>query len=261
VPTTLELGGKSPVIIGDTADMALTAKRVMMGKTLNAGQICLAPDYVMVPKDKAKDFINEATGAVATMFPTLKDNPDYTSVINQRHYDRLMGYLDDARSKGAEIIELNPAKENFSQQPFHKIPPTIVLNPTDDMKIMKDEIFGPILPVLSFDSFDEAKAIIDRNPDPLAFYVYTSSDKKEKEWLEKIPAGGACVNNSSWHLTNHYLPFGGRGNSGIGQYHGRNSFEVFSHRKAVMKTPTWFDPDIKYPPFKGKLWLFKKVIR
>src|ERR1700744_575937 len=128
VPLTLELGGKSPVIIGEDADMALTAKRVMMGKTLNAGQICLAPDYVMVPKDKAKDFVASADGAVKTMFPTLKDNPDYTSVVNQRHYDRLMGYVADARGKGAEIVELNPAKENFTQQPYHKIPPTIVLN-------------------------------------------------------------------------------------------------------------------------------------
>src|SRR6185437_1847138 len=132
VPTTLELGGKSPVIVGDSADMSLAAKRVMQGKTLNAGQICLAPDYVLVPEKKARDFVQQATSAVSTMFPTLKDNPDYTSVINQRHYDRLQGYLDDARAKGAEIIELNPAKEDFRQQPYHKIPPTLVLNPTDD---------------------------------------------------------------------------------------------------------------------------------
>src|SRR5271154_1628848 len=119
VPTTLELGGKSPVILGESADMALAAKRVMMGKTLNAGQICLAPDYVMVPKDRTGEFVAAADSAIRTMFPTLKDNPDYTSVINQRHYDRLMGYLDDAREKGAEIVEINPAKEDFTQQPFH----------------------------------------------------------------------------------------------------------------------------------------------
>ncbi len=126
---------------------------------------------------------------------------------------------------------------------------------------MKDEIFGPILPVISFNSFEEAKAIIMHNPDPLAFYIFTSSQSKEKMWLEAIPAGGACINNASWYLTNHHLPFGGRGNSGIGQYHGKNSFETFSHRKAVMKTPTWFDPAIKYPPFKGKLKLFKWIIK
>ena len=126
---------------------------------------------------------------------------------------------------------------------------------------MSEEIFGPILPVISFRNFEEAKKIINHHPDPLAFYVYTSSSKKEKKWLEEIPSGGACINNSSWHLTNYNLPFGGRGNSCIGEYHGKNSFEVFSHRKAVMKTPTWFDPNIKYPPFKGKLKLFKWVVR
>ena len=139
VPTTLELGGKSPVIVSQSADIDLAAKRVMMGKTMNAGQICLAPDYVLVSKDKAHAFVGAVTSAVTAMYPTLKENPDYSSVIDQRHYDRLMGYLDDARSKGAEIVEINPAREDFRQQPFHKIPPTIVLNPSDDMKIMQDE--------------------------------------------------------------------------------------------------------------------------
>ena len=141
------------------------------------------------------------------------------------------------------------------------IEPTIIENVSPDAPVMKEEIFGPILPVIAFEHFEEAKTIIDRNPNPLSFYVYTSDSKKEKEWLQAIPAGGACVNNSSWHFTNHHLPLGGRGNSGIGEYHGKNSFETFSHRKAVMKTPTWFDPAIKYPPFKGKLWLFKKIVR
>ena len=127
--------------------------------------------------------------------------------------------------------------------------------------IMKEEIFGPILPVISFTTLEEAKSIIDNHPNPLAFYIYTSSSKKEKEWLDAVPAGGSCVNNSSWHLTNHNLPFGGRGFSGTGCYHGKYSFGTFSHKKAVMKTPTWFDPSIKYPPFKGKLKLFKWVIK
>ena len=126
---------------------------------------------------------------------------------------------------------------------------------------MQDEIFGPILPVITFSTNEEAKAIIENNPDPLAFYVYTSSKQKENYWLNNIPFGGGCVNNSSWHLTNHYLPFGGRGNSGMGRYHGKYSFETFSHFKGVMKTPTWFDPALRYPPFKGKLNIFKKLIR
>ena len=139
------------------------------------------------------------------------------------------------------------------------IEPTVLTDVNMDASIMKDEIFGPVLPVISFSATAQAKAIIDKNPNPLSFYIYSSG--KEKEWLELVPAGGVCVNNSSWHLTNHHLPFGGRGFSGTGNYHGRFSFETFSHRKAVMKTPTWFDPKMKYPPFKGKLKLFKWIIR
>lgn len=126
---------------------------------------------------------------------------------------------------------------------------------------MNEEIFGPILPVISFKTTEEAKAVINRHPNPLAFYVFTSSKSKEENWLASVSFGGGCVNNASWHLTNHHLPFGGRGFSGTGAYHGKYSFETFSHKKAVMKTPTWFDPAIKYPPFKGKLKIFKWVIR
>ncbi len=181
VPTTLELGGKSPVIIGETADMDLTAKRVMMGKTLNAGQICLAPDYVMVPEGKAKDFAVAAESAVTKMFPTLKDNPDYTSVINQRHYDRLQGYLADAKAKGADIIEINPAKENFTQQPYHKIPPTLVMNPTEDMKIMKEEIFGPLLPVKTYKKVEEAIDYVNNHDRPLGLYYFGQDDKEQEQ--------------------------------------------------------------------------------
>jgi aldehyde dehydrogenase (NAD+) len=127
--------------------------------------------------------------------------------------------------------------------------------------IMKDEIFGPILPVLQFRNKEEAIKVINHNPDPLAFYVFTSSSSKEKDWLSSVPFGGGCVNNASWHFTNHHLPFGGRGLSGTGNYHGKYSFDTFTHRKAVMKTPSWFDPKVKYPPFKGKLRLFKWVLR
>ena len=127
--------------------------------------------------------------------------------------------------------------------------------------VMREEIFGPLLPVIAYDSREEARKIIQNNPDPLAFYLYTNSSDSEKEWLQSVSFGGGCINNSSWHFTNHNLPFGGRGNSGLGQYHGRASFEVFSHRKAVMKTPTWLDPAVKYPPWKGKLKLFRWLVR
>ena len=147
VPLTLELGGKSPVILGKSADVAVASARIMNGKTLNAGQICLAPDYVLAPKESLEPFIAGAQASVARMFPTLKDNPDYTAIVAQRHYDRIKGYVDEARARGARVIELKPEGEDLSQQEHRKIPPTLILEPTDDMKVMQEEIFGPVLPV------------------------------------------------------------------------------------------------------------------
>ena len=253
VPTTLELGGKSPVIIGNTADMKLTANRVMMGKTLNAGQICLAPDYVLVPKGRATEFIAAATGAINTMFPTLKDNPDYTSVINQRHYDRLTGYLDDARAKGAEIVELNPAKEDFRQQPFHKIPPTLVLNPTDDMKIMKDEIFGPLLPVKTYETVDEAIGYVNAHDRPLGLYYFGADAAEQDRVLTRTTSGGVSVNDVVMHVSMEDLPFGGVGPSGMGAYHGVDGFRTFSHAKAVFKQAKMDVTAMMRPPYGEKI--------
>jgi coniferyl-aldehyde dehydrogenase len=235
VPTTLELGGKSPVIISKSADMDITAKRVMMGKTMNAGQICLAPDYVMVPKEKASEFIGAAASAVSAMFPTLKDNPDYTSVINQRHFDRLQGYIADAKAKGAEIVELNPAREDFRQQPFHKIPPTLVLNPTDDMAIMKDEIFGPLLPVKTYSDVSETIDYVNGHPRPLGLYYFGNDKAEQERVLTRTTSGGVSVNDVVMHVAMEDLPFGGVGPSGMGSYHGIDGFRTFSHAKAVFE--------------------------
>ena len=234
VPLTLELGGKSPVVLGRSADMTKAANRIMSGKTLNAGQICLAPDYAFVPEDKTRDFVSAATAAVETMFASgLKDNDDYTSVVNQRHYDRLMGYIDDAKSKGGEVIELNPKGENFSQQPHHKIPPHIVLNPTDDMTVMQDEIFGPILPVKSYSQTQEAVDYINAKERPLALY-YFGEDAGERDMVvNNTTSGGVTVNDVIFHVGQEDLPFGGIGPSGMGAYHGREGFDEFSHKKAV----------------------------
>jgi coniferyl-aldehyde dehydrogenase len=253
VPTTLELGGKSPVIVSKTADMDLAAKRVMNGKTMNAGQICLAPDYMLVPKEKIGAFVSAATSAVSTMFPTLKDNPDYTSVINQRHYDRLMDYIDDAKAKGAEIVEINPAKEDFRQQPFHKIPPTLVLNPTDDMKIMKDEIFGPLLPVKSYDSVDEAISYVNDHPRPLGLYYFGSDSAEQEGVLTRTTSGGATVNDVIMHVAMEDLPFGGVGPSGMGAYHGIDGFRTFSHAKAVFTQAKSDITAMMRPPFGPKM--------
>jgi aldehyde dehydrogenase (NAD+) len=223
-----------------------------MTKFSNAGQMCVAPDYVLVHSSIKEKFVG-ALKQTLTKFFSEDPSGDYNycKIINEKQFNRLVNYLNE----GTIVFGGN--------HDIHKlyIAPTIMENISPNATMMNDEIFGPILPVIPFENFEEAKSIIDRHPNPLAFYVYTSNAKKEKQWLQQVAAGGACVNNSSWHLTNYHLPFGGRGNSGFGEYHGKNSFETFSHRKAVMKTPTWFDPNLKYPPFKGKLWLFKKVVR
>lgn len=234
VPLTLELGGKSPVIMGRSADMEKTATRIMNGKALNAGQICLAPDYVFTPEESVGAFVDASQKAIAKMFPSgLKDNDDYTSVINQRHYDRLQGYLEDAKSKGAEIVEINPQDENFSQQPHHKIPPTLVLNPTDDMAIMKDEIFGPLLPVKTYKNVDDAVAYVNAHDRPLGLYYFGSDKAEEEKVLSQTTSGGVTVNDVIFHVAQEDLPFGGVGPSGMGSYHGYDGFLEFSHKKSV----------------------------
>jgi len=252
VPVTLELGGKSPCVVEADANINVAARRIAMTKFSNAGQMCVAPDYLLV-HNSVKDKLVEALKASALKF--FSDKPEesysYGKIINEKQFNRIAGYL----SQGKIAYGGRTDKEKLF------IEPTILTDISMTGSIMKEEIFGPILPVIPYNTMEEARQIIQNNPNPLSFYIYTSSSKKEREWLEAVPAGGSCVNNSSWHLTNHHLPFGGRGFSGTGCYHGKYSFETFSHKKAVMKTPTWFDPNIKYPPFKGKLKLFKWVIR
>jgi len=233
VPVTLELGGKSPVIVSDTADMEDATAKIMTGKTLNAGQICLAPDYVFVPESKVDSFVSEAKKSIKKMYPTIKDNPDYTSIINQRHFDRLNSYLDDAKAKGAEVVEINPAHEDFSQQPAHKLQPHLVLNPTDDMKVMQDEIFGPVLPVKTYGSMSEVLDYVNGHPRPLGLYYFGQDKAEEGEVLTRTTSGGVTVNDVIMHVSMEDLPFGGVGPSGMGAYHGIDGFRQFSHAKAV----------------------------
>ena len=257
VPLTLELGGKSPVIVGRSADLKRTARRVMLGKTLNAGQICLAPDYMILPRERVRDFVSAAKDAVAAMYPTLKDNPDYTSVINQRHYDRLIAYLEDARAKGAEIVELNPARDDFRQQPHRKIPPTLILNATDDMAVMQDEIFGPLLPVTTYEGIDDAVAAVNARPRPLALY-YFGSDRAEEHWvLSRTTSGGVTVNDVVMHVSIEDLPFGGIGPSGMGAYHGVDGFKTFSHAKAVYRQAKIDVTALLRPPYGDR---FLKIV-
>lgn len=250
-PVTLELGGKSPCIVEKDANIKVAARRIALTKFSNAGQMCVAPDYILVHTSIKEKFIKALTETITRFFtqdPSTSYN--YGRIINEKQFNRLKNFLDHGK-----IIfgGQHDASKKY-------IGPSL-LDVTPDMSVMHEEIFGPVLPILGFENFEEAKNIISKNPESLAFYVFTQSNEIEKKWLTEIPFGGGCVNNASWHLTNYNLPFGGRGNSGIGGYHGKFSFEVFSHKKSIMKTATWFDPDIKYPPFKGKLGLFKKIIR
>ncbi|MBK6382829.1 MAG: aldehyde dehydrogenase [Chitinophagaceae bacterium] len=252
VPVTLELGGKSPCVVESDANIKVAARRIAMTKFSNAGQMCVAPDYLLVHHSVKDKLLNAFKEVLPKFFGDKpEDSYNYGKIINEKQFNRIAGYL----STGTKIFGGRTDKEKLF------IEPTILTDVPLDSAVMNDEIFGPVLPIITFDTMDEAKAIIDRHPNPLSFYIYTSNSIKEKEWLDAVPSGGSCVNNSSWHLTNHNLPFGGRGFSGTGCYHGKYSFDTFSHKKAVMKTPTWFDPSIKYPPFKGKLKLFKWVIR
>ncbi len=237
VPVTLELGGKSPVVIGRSADLHLAAQNIMAGKTMNAGQICLAPDYVLVPEESANDFVGAARASVAAMYRNLKDNPDYTSVISKRHFDRLSGYLDDARSKGAEVIEINPADEDFAQQEHYRIPPTLVLDPTDEMRVMEDEIFGPILPVKRYRDVTEALEYIKHRDRPLGLYYFGNDATEERLVLDNTISGGVTINDVIMHIAQEELPFGGIGPSGMGAYHGRDGFRTFSHTRSIYRQP------------------------
>lgn len=252
VPVTLELGGKSPCVVEQDANITIAAKRIALVKFSNAGQMCVAPDYILVHTSQKEKLINALQQCIQQFF---SGNPatdyHYGKIINDKQFNRLTGYL----QQGTIVYG---GKHDSSRL---YIEPTILTDIPADAAVLKEEIFGPILPVITFSTQQEALDIIRQNPDPLAFYVYTSDSGKEKDWLEKVAFGGGCVNNSAWHLLNHYLPFGGRGFSGIGAYHGRDDFEVFSHRKSIMKTPVWFDPALKYPPFKGKLKLFKWLVK
>ena len=236
VPVTLELGGKSPVIISRSADIDKSMDRIMVGKTLNAGQICLAPDYLLVPEEKLHEVVDAAQTAVARMYPTLLENEQYTSVINDRHYQRLTGYLEEARARGENVVTINPANEDFSQQQgTHKIPPTLITEPAEDLKMMEEELFGPLLPIRTYREFDETIDYINSKPRPLAAYYFGDDRVEEQAVVKRTTSGGICVNDVIMHIAQEDLPFGGVGPSGMGAYHGLKGFQTFSHAKSIYR--------------------------
>jgi aldehyde dehydrogenase (NAD+) len=252
VPVTLELGGKSPTIVHSDANISIAAKRIAFGKFLNTGQTCIAPDYVMVHSSVKEKFCDELKEVILKFYSSdASANYNYGKIINEKRFDKLLSYL----GQGKILIggEYKKATLFFA--------PTVLENVPLDASLMTEEIFGPLLPIITYDTTAEAMAIVQRNPTPLAFYLFTNDKKVQDEWITKIPFGGGCINNADWHFTNHHLPFGGVGNSGMGTYHGKYTFDTFTRAKPIMKTPNWFDPAFKYPPLKGKLKLFKWFVR
>ncbi len=234
-PVTLELGGKSPVILGRSADVAQATERVVLGKMLNAGQICLAPDYMLVPAEQEVEVVAGLVAAASAMYPTLLSNPDYTAVINDRHYQRLTTWIDDARARGAEVIVVNPANEDFGASNSRKMPLHIVRNPTDDMTVMREEIFGPVLPIRSYDTIESAIGEVNRRDRPLALYYFGKDAAERRHVLDRTISGGATIDDVIFHVSQEDLPFGGIGPSGTGAYHGEAGFRTFSHARAVFR--------------------------
>lgn len=234
-PVTLELGGKSPAILGRSANLAQATERVAMGKMLNAGQICIAPDYLMVAAEQEAEAVDGLVRAATAMYPTLLANPDYTAIINDRHFARLTAAIDDARAKGAEVIAVNPANEDFAAANTRKLPLHIIRDATDDMTVMQEEIFGPVLPVRKYDSIDGAIGEVNRRDRPLALYYFGSDEAERRRVLDRTISGGVSLNDTIFHVSMEELPFGGIGPSGMGAYHGESGFRTFSHAKSVFK--------------------------
>ena len=251
-PVTLELGGKSPVIVAEDADLELAARRIAWGKFLNAGQTCVAPDYVLVHEQVKEELIEQLRLTIGQFYgQDPASSPDFARIINDRHFDRLHSYLQDAQVR---VGGQTDAAARY-------ISPTVVDQVTWQQPIMQEEIFGPVLPVLTFRSIDEAIQVVNDRERPLAFYLFSQDGALQEEVLQRVHFGGGCVNDTISHLINPNLPFGGVGSSGMGSYHGQASFELFSNLKSVLKRGTWLDLPLRYPPYGNKLPLIRKAFR
>jgi coniferyl-aldehyde dehydrogenase len=256
-PVILELGGKSPTIVHPDYPLDHAVSRILTGKFLNAGQTCVAPDYVFVHEGKLDAFVDRMVQLLKKAYPTIRDNPDYTAIVNDRHYHRLLSYIEDAREKGAKIIEVNPAGEEIPPS-SRKIPPTLILQVREDMRVMQEEIFGPLLPILPYRDLEEVIEFVNRRPRPLALY-YFDDDKDRVRWmLERTFSGGVSVNETTLHVAQDDLPFGGIGESGLGAYHGFEGFEAFSHKKGVFYQSRLAGARFLHPPFNETM---KKILR
>ncbi|GEM01871.1 aldehyde dehydrogenase (NAD+) [Halolactibacillus halophilus] len=251
-PHTLELGGKSPAIVHEDASLKLAAKRIAWGKFINAGQTCVAPDYVYVHQDVKDDFLTYLTDAIEDLYSHQPlENPDYTHIVSDKHFDRLTHFLDD----GTLFYGGDTNKETRA------IAPTVLTDITWDRPVMAEEIFGPILPVMTYENLDFIIDDITKQPKPLALYLFTERDYTREKVIAEIPFGGGCINDTIYHLATPYLPFGGVGQSGTGNYHGKFSFDTFTHQKSILKQTTMFDVPLRYPNQKAGLKWVKKLMK
>lgn len=251
-PVTLELGGKSPCLLDETADLAVAARRIAWGKGLNAGQTCVAPDYLLVPAKKVEAFVHAYRKAVRRFYgDDPVQNPEYPRIITDRHFERLSGLMESGRV-------LYGGRKDAG---LRKIEPTLLTGVTLESPVMGEEIFGPLLPVLPYESVEEAFGIIARFERPLAFYLFTKDKALAKRALQEVPFGGGCINDTVIHLSNPRLPFGGVGESGMGAYHGKKGFDTLTHEKSVLIHSQKLDIPFRYPPYKDKLWMLKKLMK
>jgi len=249
-PVTLELGGKSPAIINEDYDLEIAAHRLARGKLFNAGQTCIAPDYVMVPSNKIAEFITLFEKSVTSLYPKIANNSDYSSIVNQAHFERLNSLLDDAKEKGARVISIG--SHNLRSSGNRKLHPHLILDVSKNMQIANEEIFGPILSIIPYDNLEEASQYINLRPHPLALYYFDNDKARTKNFLNKTISGGAVVNDTILQFVQDDLPFGGVGNSGTGSCHGYEGFKELSHAKSVFYQSKFNAGNMIYPPY-GKL--------
>lgn len=251
VPVTLELGGKNPALVEKGSSLQRAAEGIAYGKLQNGGQICISPDYAMVHEDDVAQFVDAYSQAVARFYPDGSTGADYTSIINDKHFARLTGLLDDARAKGARVVTIGRDRE-VAPTRAHTLPPSVVLDTTDDMTIMREEIFGPILPILPYREVEEAIAHINARPRPLALYYFGTQNGSDcRRVLSRTTSGNVTINNTLMHYVQDDLPFGGVGASGMGAYHGLEGFRTFSHAKGVFDQKKWNAGNLLRPPFGG----------
>ena len=251
-PVSLELGGKSPCIVDETANLDIAAKRIVWGKFLNAGQTCVAPDYLWVHQSIKNELIPKMHKYIKEFYGSDPlSNPDYPNIINSKHFNRLLGLMQN------ESITIGG---KYNEQ-TNRIVPTIIDNVTWDKPVMREEIFGPLLPVLEFENLNDIIATVNSHPKPLALYFFTNDKEREDYVIHNTSFGGGCINDTIVHLATSYMPFGGVGDSGMGGYHGKASFDTFSHKKSILKKSTLFDVPLRYPPYKNKLKLLKLIMR